>query len=309
MKQIGKPRALVALHRALAPGGASALDQRVSPDVWRAALAGPAAEILARPGKALRELIVQAGWVLGGGRGECPPQIPLALEVLHVGSLVIDDIEDGSTERRGGPALHCLVGEPLAINTGSWMYFWALAELSAIDPELVAIAARALVKCHQGQALDLSVRITDVPRAEVPAIVETCTRLKTGQLCRLAAELGARAAGGDAETIAAIGDFAERMGMGLQMLDDLGCLRGERRAKGEEDLRNARPTWPWAWLAELGITVQPDPDLIADVVGNYGRARIRKTLDAALLRLDMFAPHPMIDRIEKELARMEAAYG
>lgn len=310
MKQIDKPRGLVALNHALAPGGTSALDPRVMPEVWRAALAGPAAEILARPGKALRELIVEAGWILGGGaRGACPPQLPLALEVLHAGSLVIDDVEDGSTERRGGPALHCLVGEPLAINTGSWMYFWALSELAVVDPALVGVAVQALVKCHQGQALDLAVRITDIPRDQVPAIVETCTRLKTGQLCRLAAELGARAAGADAEAIDAIGGFAELMGVGLQMADDLGCLRGERRAKGEEDLRNARPTWPWAWLAELGIAVIPDAELIAGVVDSHGRTRIRETLDAALAQLAPFAPHPMIDQIARELSRMEKAYG
>ncbi|HEY0255203.1 MAG TPA: polyprenyl synthetase family protein, partial [Kofleriaceae bacterium] len=303
------PRALVALTKAFAEDGISALDPDVPIEVWRAALAGPAAEFLSRPGKALREMIVTAGWTLGGGVGACPSELPLALELLHAGSLVIDDVEDGSTERRGRPALHCLVGTPLAINTGSWMYFWALAELAAVDAELVAVAARALVRCHQGQALDLAVRITDIESQYVPKIVETCTRLKTGQLCRLAAELGARAADADPETLAAIGNFAERMGIGLQMLDDLGCLVGDRCAKGGEDLRNARPTWPWAWLAELGLVIAPDPELMYAAVAAHGRARIRATLDAALAHLAPLAPHPMIDRIARELSNMENSYG
>ncbi len=42
---------------------------------------------------------------------------------LHLGSLIVDDIEDGSPIRRGGPALHLQIGTPLALNAGNWLYF------------------------------------------------------------------------------------------------------------------------------------------------------------------------------------------
>jgi geranylgeranyl pyrophosphate synthase len=44
-------------------------------------------------------------------------------EVLHNGSLVIDDIEDKSDFRRSKPCLHKIVGEDIAINAGCYMYF------------------------------------------------------------------------------------------------------------------------------------------------------------------------------------------
>ena len=123
-------------------------------------------EFLSRPGKELRTTIVRAGWLLGGGEpAAMPDRLPLVIELLHAGSLIIDDVEDGSDERRGAPALHHVVGVPLAINTGSWMYFWALAELAELGlppaTELAAhrAAAATLVRCHQGQALDLATRI------------------------------------------------------------------------------------------------------------------------------------------------------
>ncbi|MDQ3364996.1 MAG: polyprenyl synthetase family protein, partial [Myxococcota bacterium] len=189
------PRTITALDRALSESGVSSLDGTVPAAVWRRALAGPAAEFLARPGKELRTTIVRAGWTLGGG----PPaamceRLPLVIELLHAGSLIIDDVEDGSEDRRGAPTLHRLIGVPLAINTGSWMYFWALAELAELGlppaAELIAqrTAVSALVRCHQGQALDLAVRIADLDLADVPAVVAATTRLKTGGLCRLAAE-------------------------------------------------------------------------------------------------------------------------
>lgn len=339
VKQLAIPAAtpplLTALERALGPHGVSHLDPSVPAPLWRRALAGPAAEFLARPGKELRASIVRAGWALGGGRGDMPDALPLALELLHAGSLIVDDVEDGSDTRRGGPALHTLVGTPLAINTGSWMYFWALAELSSLalppaaELALLRTATRTLVRCHQGQALDLATVITDVEVADAPAVVAAITRLKTGALCGLAAELGAIAAGATPEAQAAIARFGEVIGAALQMLDDLGSLTSPaRRDKGLEDLRGRRATWPWAWLAERGpftwsrfvtlerAAVGPDGDLrafgdhLAATVETRGRERIRATLDAALAEVRAAAGDgPAVDAIAAELRRMEASYG
>lgn len=312
MKELRKPAALVALDRALAAGGVCALDPAVPAALWRRALAGPAAEFLARPGKALRTTIVRTGWLLGGGAPDAlPAQLPLVIELLHAGSLIIDDVEDGARERRGAPALHELVGTPLAINTGSWLYFWALAELAETVPAAMPRAVATLARCHLGQALDLATRIGDLAPRDVPAVVATITRHKTGALCRLAAELGAIAAGGDA---CSSGEFAEHMGCALQMLDDLGSLTA-RRDKGQEDLREGRATWPWAWLAELAPdelaqlaprSPEVDPDALFARVEALGRARIRATLDEALAALP---DHPIKDTIAGELRRMETSYG
>ena len=319
--------AIVALECALASDGASALDPRVPASVWRRALVGPAAEFLARPGKALRTTIVQAGWLLGGGaRDGMPERLPLVIEILHAGSLIIDDVQDGSADRRGAPTLHRLVGVPLAINTGSWMYFWALAELGQLGlppaTELAAhrAAATTLVRCHQGQALDLATRIGELARDEVAAVVAATTRLKTGVLCRFAAELGALTAGAPPAIRAAIASFGEAMGIGLQMLDDLGSLTSAaRRDKGREDLRERRPTWPWAWLSEdpdafARLVALDDIEAIADAlasqVGAIGRTRIRDTLDSALAELVRAVGNsPVIEMIAAELRRMENSYG
>lgn len=340
MKQLAIPAALPAsigaLDRALARGGASALDPSVPSSLWRRALAGPAAEFLARPGKGLRSTIVRTGWLLGGGAADAMPErLPLVLELLHAGSLIVDDVEDGSDERRGAPTLHRVIGVPLAINTGSWMYFWALAELAELGlPPAVQLAAyevaiATLVRCHQGQALDLSTRLTDLDVVYASSVVETITRLKTGALCKFAAELGAIAAGAAPATRGAVARFAETMGIALQMLDDLGSITSPaRRDKGREDLRAGRPTWPWAWLAERDpfawsrltglarevIAGERDADPLADelaaLIGPLGRAAVTTTLADALAELTTaVGPSSTIDTIAAELRRMEASYG
>jgi len=329
------PRALAALERASRPGGACPLAVEVPSEIWRRALTGPAAEFLARPGKELRTTIVETGWVLGGGApGGMPDRLPLVIELLHAGSLIIDDVEDGSDTRRGAPALHKLVGAPIAINTGSWMYFWALAELEQLElapaVELAAHRAttRTLVRCHQGQALDLATPITELLATEVFPVVETTTRLKTGALCALAAQLGAIVAGGSPAVTVAVGRFGERMGIALQMLDDLGSLTSPaRRDKGHEDLRAARPTWPWAWLAQhdafawqrcitsaRAVQNGGDVDALADLlvreIADEGRARISATIDATVADLTAISGESATTHhFAAELRRMETRYG
>jgi geranylgeranyl pyrophosphate synthase len=320
------PALVEALEEALGDGGSCALDPTVPAAVWRAALAGPAATFLTRPGKDLRARLVRAGWVLAGrAAAELPERLARVIEILHAGSLIVDDVQDAAVQRRGGPALHRLVGEALAINTGSWMYFWALSELAELAiPGAVEAALATLVRCHQGQALDLAARVDTLAMRDVPAVVAATTRLKTGALCRFATELGARAAGAAADAVARIGGFGERTGTALQMFDDLGSI-GARRNKGREDLLQARPTWPWAWLAE-----QDDPfvwarlthdlvcvgaglaypealaDGLAERVYTTGKARATEMLEAALTAL---GTGDEARAIAAELRAMETMYG
>ena len=83
------------------------------------ALYGPADRFLLQTGKQFRASVVRESYLSAGGRGEVPIQITEAIELLHAGSLIIDDIEDGSDTRRGRATLHREVGVPLALNTFS----------------------------------------------------------------------------------------------------------------------------------------------------------------------------------------------
>lgn len=333
----GRASMLAALERAWQRDGASALDDRVPLDVWRRALLGPAETFLARPGKHLRAMLVDTAWKVGGGHdgSAVPEQLALIVELLHAGSLIIDDVQDGSEHRRGEAALHHVVGTPLAINTGSWMYFWALAEIAhlglppARELEAHRFATTTLVRCHQGQALDLATRVTDLAIHDVARVVDAVTRLKTGELCKLAARLGALAAGAEPSLADALASLGENVGVALQMLDDLGGLASPaRRDKGREDLRAARPTWPWAWLAEhdrfawsrcIGharavVNESESVDALADIlateVGTIGRAHIHACLTGAVETVRaLVGTTPVTQLLAAELHRMEESYG
>lgn len=311
------------------------VEGRVSAALWDLALVAPARDFLAEPGKGFRARIVALGYQLGGGAaGGCPPELAVALEWMHAGSLIVDDIEDDATTRRGKPALHLSYGLPRALNTGNWLYFAALQHLAVpqlpaeTTARLQATAIRALAACHCGQALDLAARVDRLAQREVADVVAATTALKTAALMGLAAELGAIAAGADAASTTAIAAFGHDLGVGLQMLDDLGSVVAPSRAhKGAEDLRGGHPTWPWAWLAH-----EVDPFTWARLmaalraVGQGGdvtallvelRARLQHAgpsrpaahLSRALAALrGHVGEHAALAAIEAELVRLVAAY-
>lgn len=304
--------------------------------LWERALLGPAREFLRRPGKQFRARLVEICWDLAGGRaGAMPRELPLVVELLHAGSLIVDDIEDGSATRRGAPALHHIYGTPIALNTGNWMYFWPFTLLERVGlpdgcrAEIHRRAGRTMLLCHQGQALDLALKIGELEQPEVPRVVRTSTRLKTGALMELAAVVGAMAAGAGGREVEAVAEFGRELGVGLQMLDDLGGLTcASRQHKGAEDLRLGRPTWPWAWAAihaapkrfaglqeeARQVSAGAAPDALARgldaLVGDIGRESVHISLSRSLTVLrEALGPSPALEGLGQEIQRLEHSYG
>lgn len=315
----------------LGSGAAASVPWRL----WSKALYEPLRDFLARPGKAMRGDFAFAIYRLAGGKNALPPELALSIEALHAGSLVIDDIEDDSEERRGLPALHRIYGMPAALNGGSWMYFWALDLLERVPMAADARAAshravtRALRECHYGQALDLSTRLEDLAAEEVLPAAQAISELKTGGLVALAAALGAIAAGATPEIVDAATRFGRDVGVALQMLDDLSSVTNDRRRhKGHEDLVQGKPTWPWAWLSaepdartfgsltaslvDVRSGSSPDPLLrrLRALLTPIGRERIHEHLERALARFAEALPaHASLAPVRQQLERLEKSYG
>jgi len=305
--------------------------------VWDAALWDVLRDFLSRPGKGVRARLTTAGWRLAGRSVmDLPPVLPLLVELIHAGSLMVDDVQDAAETRRGAPASHRIFGEPLAINAGSWLYFapFVLLQRLPISPAtrlaLYDHMTRALLRCHEGQALDLAVRVTELDHDEVGATVATTTRAKTGALMRLAVELGAIAGGASDAEVEALGRFGEEAGVALQMYDDLsGLVRPDLAHKAHEDLAGECPTWAWAWLTEAHgreLFVELRDQLsemapssleeealrarLAAHVAEHGRVRARATLDAACAALVEASPPSVArDDLCTLVRTLEAAYG
>ncbi|MEM0927211.1 MAG: polyprenyl synthetase family protein [Planctomycetota bacterium] len=224
--------------------------------LWHS-LHGPVECFMEQQGKRIRAGLTELSYVIGGGSEPIPEAISEAIECLHAGSLVIDDIQDDSSERRSRPTLHRQMGVPLAINAGNFMYFRALEVLteSEIPDGTRCLLTQAMIRaarvCHEGQAIDLSSRLGECSVAQWRLICEAITQKKTGTLVSLSTKMGALAANAEKRLVSQLGRFGMQVGVALQMRNDLEELRSF--AEGSEDrcddLRNQRITWPWAWLS------------------------------------------------------------
>lgn len=298
-------------------------------ELYRLALGGPVDEFLARPGKRFRARLVELSFAAAGGRGRIGRELGAAIELIHAGSLIIDDIEDASTERRGGPALHIAQGLPLALNAGSWLYFAGLDRIAhaglpqASAGELLARAVATLRACHEGQALDLAAHPASLPAALVPALVAEVTAKKTAALIAFGAEAGAVAAGAVPDARAALVRLGGALGTALQILDDVGGMVSRaRRDKGLEDLRLGRPTWPWAFLAErdpvgfvhaAGLAAagrHAELRLVLAAEAPAARARAAALLvDALATARATLRDNQALDELADEIQRLQVSYG
>src|SRR5689334_8314075 len=224
----------------------------------------PVADLTANPGKRIRAQLVSFSYRLVSG--DRPLSMTAArryrscaeaIELIHAGSLIIDDIEDGSTVRRGRPALHRLYGVPIALNAGNWLYFWPaelLKQTGLSEDDLLLVYEhyhRTLLRAHFGQALDLGTRVDTLAQDAVTEVCLASMRLKTGALMGFATLLGAALADASETLLSALDDFGRELGVALQMFDDLGNVIGKcEPSKHYEDLILSRPSWIWACAAQ-----------------------------------------------------------
>jgi geranylgeranyl diphosphate synthase type I len=193
-----------------------------------AALAEPPWDLLDRGGKRWRAVLCL---VMIDALGDDPgAYLPYACipEILHNGTIIVDDVEDGASMRRGERAIHHLYGTDVALNAGNAMYFLPLKVITDnpgdLDAETRLAAYEMLMhelnRTHLGQGMDITwhnEREVDITEAEY---LEMCA-CKTGCLGRIVARLAAIVTGQPDTVEDAVAGYAERMSVAFQIGDDI----------------------------------------------------------------------------------------
>lgn len=223
-------------------------------------------DMLDRGGKRLRGALVMVGYEMCGGRDRTMiVRAATAIEMLHTYWLVIDDIQDRSTKRRGKPTVHQMladyhrkeglrgdadhVGMSLALNAtvaGGHAAQMLLAGLN-VDPELrckaMAILAQAAAVTGYGQTYDIMNELAqDVPLENLERTLEWKTAFYTflNPLC-----IGMVLTGAGCEDTDAIRGYALPAGKAFQITDDIMGIFGEDDQTGKsamDDLREGKQT-------------------------------------------------------------------
>lgn len=119
-------------------------------------------------------------------------------EIVHNGTLMIDDIEDSSSTRRGKPCLHLLYGTDITLNAGNFMYYAPMLYLQrsstysrAQVQKMGEIYVQEMVNLHIGQGWDILWHNLEKLGGNYPTEHQYCQMAahKTGVLARLSVRL------------------------------------------------------------------------------------------------------------------------
>ncbi len=259
-------------------------------------------------GKRIRPLMVLLSCAAAGGIWEDALAAAASVELLHNFSLIHDDIQDDSEQRRGRPTLWKKWGIAQAINAGDSMFSLAhnsLLGLSKISSSIYSSAIKILpmssLKLTQGQYMDLAFENQEnVTLEEYWKMVEG----KTAELLSTCSKLGAISAEAEPETVAYFKNFGVKVGLAFQAHDDILGIWGNEQNTGKSnhsDLLSGKKSLPvlygiktdgkfaqlWnSWNFEADEVASLADALEADGAKQFAEEKVNELTEEALQALD-----------------------
>ncbi|MGI9952943.1 polyprenyl synthetase family protein [Moorellaceae bacterium AZ2] len=196
-------------------------------------------------GKRLRPIFVLLGGKCCGGRLKDLLPLAVAMEMIHMATLIHDDVIDASPLRRGRPTVWARWGEKVSLHAGDYLFARALRLVANYDdPRIPSLLAQVSVKMVQGELeqLENAFTVALTVRDYLKRI-----RRKTALLISASCELGALVAGGSNNDILALRRYGRYLGMAFQLTDDVLDIVADPRILGKprgSDLRQGVITLP-----------------------------------------------------------------
>lgn len=173
------------------------------------------------------------------------------VEMIHMATLVHDDVLDEADDRRGGATVNRLRGNETAVMLGDYLISNAFHLAASIgDADLTERLGEVTNTLCEGELVQLHHR--DDLGLDFPTYIEIVRR-KTAVLVGACGRLGGRIVGGDPDTVEALGQFGERLGIAFQVRDDILDLEGDLEVVGKSvgrDLAKGKLTLPMILLLD-----------------------------------------------------------
>ncbi len=219
-----------------------------------------AQHLLAAGGKRVRPLTLLLSAACFGAIPAAACELAVVAELVHLATLLHDDVVDDALDRRGKPAARVLWGNAVSVLAGDLLLTHALERTSAVAPRAVlADLFATLRRLVDGEIVQLRGRTELDPRH---ATYFTIVHDKTASLFAWAARAGAAVSGAEDALVTALGDFGAHVGVAFQLVDDLLDYEGDPATTGKSlhaDLREGKLTLP------LILAVEKEPSLAADL--------------------------------------------
>ncbi len=255
-----------------------------------------ASYVVGAGGKRIRPTVTLLAYkTLGGRDTKKIVEISAAYELIHNATLIHDDINDGSTMRRGQIPAHKKYGIHNALVTGDFLFVKGFAMGGRFDSNIVEITADACQKLAEGEIKQkLNKWNTEISTKDYFEII----RRKTAMPIQAGAMVGAYLAKGSLKEIAAMGNYGLNLGMAFQVTDDILDVVGNGTVLGKR---------PGSDLREGNITIMAINGLLNS--DNDDRKKLKKLLKKRKkTKKDMqdvlkFMKRPNTVKVSKEVAR------
>lgn len=208
----------------------------------RGSLYGPLSDFVGRAGKSIRPALCIAAARAHGSTTERALPSSVALELLHNAFLVHDDVEDGSSSRRGSPTMHAEHGVPIAINVGDGLAAMALQPLtqnvgllgSSMHNRVMAEFNDLLRMTIEGQAIELGWRANNVVDLTSQDYLEMVALKTAAYTTVFPLRIGALIGSWGSADLSVVTRFGLYLGTAFQITDDVLNLTGSEDLYGKE---------------------------------------------------------------------------
>jgi heptaprenyl diphosphate synthase len=267
--------------------------------------------VLNGSGKRLRPALVHLSSQFGSAPAAPVLQTALSVELIHIATLIHDDLVDEASLRRQKPTVAVKFGESSAVLLGDFVYAQAFQRLAALNsPSLLRIFADTTLAMCEGEIGQVERRYRfDLPEADYLEFLDKKTASLMAASCRAGAEL----AGLPDPQVRALESFGRALGLAFQITDDILDLEGEENFTGKTlrtDLTHGKMTLPLihysaklkneAERADFFETLKSPNGHINDVIGRvrdagsiaYSREKVAVLLEEAGRNLSLLPDRP-----------------
>ena len=167
--------------------------------------------------------------------------IAAGIELIHMATLLHDDIIDKSPIRRHRQSAYLRFGIPATLLSGDFLLVRAFSLCAHLDDHIIDLTEKACIELTEGEMDELFL-FDESPT--LSASLEVC-RKKTAALFRLSAETAAYLVQGDTQVTRELASFGENLGIAFQILDDVLDITADEKVLGKkpgQDLREKKPS-------------------------------------------------------------------
>lgn len=202
-------------------------------------------QLLQAGGKRIRPVFVLLSARFGDYKNKDIETVAVALELIHMATLVHDDVVDNSELRRGKPTVKHIYGDRVAMYTGDYILARALETITEIDnPEIHKTLSKTLIEVVEGEIAQIKDRY--VLDQEIWNYLRRIKR-KTALLIATSCKLGAISAGLKKYEVNKLYEYGYYIGMSFQIIDDILDFTATEKELGKptgSDLEQGHITLP-----------------------------------------------------------------